>query len=156
MYALVIVMAMAILPPPHYPSYTHPRHHHHRGVAAPGARLYYTHLINIHTRRQKLPTTLAILFSSLWPISRPEKLRSCAKYSLIRGYKFLQVLYFCRRSATALAAHSPECFYYLLLCLQPSVPRRPGRGWHTNGRLIWHKISPLVHHWTRLSALTHI
>ena len=73
MYALVIVMAMAILPPPHYPSYTHPRHHHHRGVAAPGARLYYTHLINIHTRREfflsraprELSTTLAILFSSL-------------------------------------------------------------------------------------------
>ena len=74
MYALVIVMAMAILPPPHYPSYTHPRHHHHRGVAAPGARLYYTHLINIHTHTEEfflspasreLSTTLAILFSSL-------------------------------------------------------------------------------------------
>ena len=72
---------------------------------------------------RELSTKLAILFSLLLAISRPDKLRSCAKYSLIRGYKFLQVLYFCRRSATALAAHSLECFYYLLLCLQPSVPR---------------------------------
>ena len=48
-YALV--MGMAILPPLD-PSYTHPRHHHHRGVAAPATRLYYTHLINIHTHRE--------------------------------------------------------------------------------------------------------
>ena len=67
MYALVIVMAMAILPPPHYPSYTHPRHHHHRGVAAAGTRLYYTHLINIHTHRQEfLKAKLLASFLQHW------------------------------------------------------------------------------------------
>ena len=103
---------------------------------------------------RELSTTLAILFSSLWPISRPDKLHSCAKYLLIRGYKFLQVLYFCRRSATG----STQSRVFLLPPSMSSAisPASPGRGWHTNGRLIWHKISPLVHHWTRLSALTHI
>ena len=86
-YALVMVMVMAILPPLD-PSYTHPRHHHHRGVAAPATRLYYTHLINIHTHRHRedffkdkllareLCTTLAILFGSLWPTSRQEKFKN--------------------------------------------------------------------------------
>ena len=79
-YALVMVLAIL---PPLDPSYTHPRHHHHRGVAAPATRLYYTHLINIHTRRVflsraplELCTTLAILFGSLWPTSRQEKFKN--------------------------------------------------------------------------------
>ena len=96
----------------------------HKIILYPLDKHSYTHTRVFKSQASReLSTTLAILFSSLWPISRPEKLRSCAKYSLIRGY-----INSCRSYIFAveapLAAHSPECFYYLLLCLQPSVPRR--------------------------------
>ena len=40
--------------------------------------------------------------------------------------------------------HMPQCFYYLLLCLQFSKLSLPLRPQNINGRLIWHKISPFA------------